>query len=186
MRGYLFHFFALSCWVACTNIGKIIRAINIHRFFYYMLLGFFYIIMPVIMMINLGVTYQVYERPPFELFYFSPLFPCAIVFSIWINDTMAYLVGSFAGKTPLTKVSPKKTWEGTIGGAILCMVTISLLGSLLPVAQIFPWYHWLMIAGLCALFGTMGDLLESKLKRLANVKDSGRIMPGHGGFSRSL
>ena len=104
------------------------------------------------------------------------------MFSIWINDTMAYIVGSLIGKTPFSKISPKKTWEGTSGGAILCIVVIGLLGYYIPVAQILPVKHWIAIAAICAVFGTLGDLLESKLKRMANIKDSGTLMPGHGGF----
>jgi len=101
-----------------------------------------------------------------------------LIFSIWINDTCAYLVGSFIGKTPFSKISPKKTWEGTIGGALLCVLLISLLAHFLQLS----WADGAAIAALVAIFGTSGDLLESKLKRLANVKDSGSIMPGHGGF----
>ena len=110
---------------------------------------------------------------------YGKLLPCGIIFSIWINDTMAYIVGSFIGKTPLSKISPKKTWEGTVGGALLCIVTISLLGSFY---SIYSKADWMIIAFLCAFFGTLGDLLESKLKRMAGVKDSGTLMPGHGGF----
>jgi phosphatidate cytidylyltransferase len=105
--------------------------------------------------------------------------PCAIIFSIWINDTMAYIVGSFIGKTPFSKISPKKTWEGTIGGAVLCVVVITLLGKWLGY---YRTMDWIAISSICAVFGTLGDLLESKLKRLAGVKDSGSFMPGHGGF----
>ena len=139
--------------------------------------------MPLLMMIDLGITIKVYTAAPgtTEILY-SALLPCAIIFSIWINDTMAYLVGSFIGKTPLSKISPKKTWEGTIGGALLCVVVITLLGYYIPVAKIIHWQHWLFIAAICAVFGTAGDLLESKLKRMADVKDSGSFMPGHGGF----
>ncbi len=107
------------------------------------------------------------------------IIPCGIIFSIWINDTMAYIVGSFIGKTPLTKISPKKTWEGTIGGALLCIITISLIGKAMG---FYTPQNWIIIASCCAIFGTIGDLLESKLKRMAKVKDSGSIMPGHGGF----
>jgi len=107
------------------------------------------------------------------------IIPCGIIFSIWINDTMAYIVGSFIGKTPLSKISPKKTWEGTIGGALLCIITISLIGK---ATGFYNYKNWIVIASCCAIFGTLGDLLESKLKRMANVKDSGTIMPGHGGF----
>ena len=109
---------------------------------------------------------------------FSSLIPCAIIFSIWINDTMAYIVGSLIGKTQLSAISPKKTWEGTIGGIILAVA----------VAGIIAWQFgfdikmMLMIAAISAIAGTFGDLLESKLKRMAGVKDSGSLMPGHGGF----
>ena len=95
---------------------------------------------------------------------------------------MAYIVGSFIGKTPFSKISPNKTWEGTIGGALLCVIAIGLLGNFIGVAQNISWQQWIVIAGICAIFGTIGDLFESKLKRLANIKDSGNIMPGHGGF----
>ncbi len=105
--------------------------------------------------------------------------PCGIIFSIWINDTMAYIVGSLIGKTPLSKISPKKTIEGTLGGMILAIVTITLLGWATGYLRIVDW---IFISTISAVAGTFGDLLESKLKRMANVKDSGKIMPGHGGF----
>ena len=101
-----------------------------------------------------------------------------LVFGIWINDTMAYVVGSFIGKTPLSTWSPKKTWEGTLGGIILSAGLISLVANLLWKAN----YEVFVIALVCAIGGTIGDLVESRLKRLANVKDSGSFMPGHGGF----
>jgi phosphatidate cytidylyltransferase len=92
---------------------------------------------------------------------------------------MAYVVGSFIGKTPLSPISPKKTWEGTIGGAILAVLAVTLIGHY---AWEFPVKALLIISITAAVAGTLGDLFESKLKRLAGVKDSGRIMPGHGGF----
>lgn len=95
---------------------------------------------------------------------------------------MAYIVGSMIGKTPFSKISPKKTWEGTGGGALLCVVVIAALSRLIPAAKDIALQHWIAVAALAAVFGTLGDLLESKLKRMAGVKDSGRIMPGHGGF----
>jgi phosphatidate cytidylyltransferase len=105
--------------------------------------------------------------------------PLLLIFSIWINDTMAYIVGSFIGKTPLSSISPKKTWEGTIGGVLLTIIAIALIAYFtkrLPVA------HAAVMAALAAVSGTFGDLFESKLKRMAGVKDSGSFMPGHGGF----
>jgi phosphatidate cytidylyltransferase len=105
--------------------------------------------------------------------------PLIIIGSIWINDTMAYIVGSLIGKTPLSSISPKKTWEGTVGGIILAVGVMWALGYLSQSSS--PWL-WGVIAAIAAVAGTFGDLLESKLKRLANVKDSGSFMPGHGGF----
>ncbi|RYY61287.1 MAG: phosphatidate cytidylyltransferase [Chitinophagaceae bacterium] len=110
--------------------------------------------------------------------------PFLVVCGIWINDTMAYIVGSFIGRRPLSSISPKKTWEGTIGGIVLA---VGLLGWLYPLASFGSVPTELailvmIITLITAVAGTFGDLLESKLKRLAGVKDSGSIMPGHGGF----
>lgn len=107
------------------------------------------------------------------------LLPVVLIASIWINDTMAYIVGSFIGKTPFSSISPKKTWEGTIGGALLAIALVTLAGHYI---WIFPVRTLLLVSSIAAVFGTAGDLFESKLKRLAGVKDSGNIMPGHGGF----
>lgn len=105
--------------------------------------------------------------------------PLIIIGSIWINDTMAYIVGSLIGKTPLSSISPKKTWEGTIGGIVLSIAVMWGLGYACQSTS--PWI-WAVIALIASITGTLGDLLESKLKRLAGVKDSGNILPGHGGF----
>ena len=91
---------------------------------------------------------------------------------------MAYIVGSFIGKTSFSKISPKKTWEGTGGGALLCVVAIAFIGKALGLSYVDAG----CIAAIAAITGTMGDLFESKLKRMAGVKDSGSFMPGHGGF----
>ncbi|HMH34094.1 MAG TPA: phosphatidate cytidylyltransferase [Puia sp.] len=106
-----------------------------------------------------------------------------VIASLWINDTMAYLVGSWIGKTPLSKISPRKTWEGTLGGIILAVVVMGLIGYF--VSSEFDWeaiIQWMSVAAITAVMGTFGDLLESKLKRMAQVKDSGHVLPGHGGF----
>ena len=112
------------------------------------------------------------------------MIPVTIVVAIWINDTMAYLVGSLIGKTSLSKVSPKKTWEGTVGGIIFCIVLMYFLWGGLA----YDFHEKSMntmfgiIAAIAAIAGVFGDLLESKLKRMAEVKDTGSLMPGHGGF----
>ncbi|MBL7745709.1 MAG: phosphatidate cytidylyltransferase [Chitinophagaceae bacterium] len=103
--------------------------------------------------------------------------PLLIILSIWINDTMAYIVGSLIGKTPLSKISPKKTWEGTIGGITLSVAVISFF-----LQPLLFWKYLIGISLIASIAGTFGDLLESKLKRMAGVKDSGHLMPGHGGF----
>lgn len=98
----------------------------------------------------------------------------------WTSDTFAYLSGRFFGKTKLfERISPKKTWEGVIGG-----VLFSLLASVL----IFyfedrrPIYFWLVLGLIVPVFGILGDLFESLMKRTAGVKDSGNLIPGHGGI----
>jgi phosphatidate cytidylyltransferase len=107
----------------------------------------------------------------------NSLLPLTLILMIWTNDTMQYLVGSFIGKTPFSPISPKKTWEGTIGGSLLTVVGAAVYGYFSKGNMLE-----LMALALCAsVAGTLGDLIESKLKRLADVKDSGNIMPGHGG-----
>jgi phosphatidate cytidylyltransferase len=180
---FIFLFTIILC--GCLyEFFKIIKKISAEKYLYYLPLSLLYIVMPVMMMISMGITYEIRTAgtPPFETIFYSPLFPCAIIFSIWINDTMAYIVGSLIGKTPFSKISPKKTWEGTIGGALLCIIVIALLSGVIPQTQNISVYHWINIAAICAVFGTLGDLLESKLKRMADIKDSGSFMPGHGGF----
>lgn len=105
--------------------------------------------------------------------------PLIIIATIWLNDTMAYLVGSFFGKTPLSPVSPKKTREGTIGGILISVILVTVGASMWIGSN--P-YATAAVAAVTAIAGTFGDLLESKLKRMAGVKDSGHFMPGHGGF----
>ena len=144
-------------------------------------LGLIYISLPVLLIIDLRSEGNIFKGQ-FAFTGNGKIIPCAILFSIWINDTMAYIVGSLIGKTPFTKISPKKTLEGTIGGIILCVAVIALMGYYIPVAKIIAVQHWIAIAAICAIFGTAGDLLESKIKRMADVKDSGSFMPGHGGF----
>lgn len=164
---------------------KIIRKIYGKNYLFYLPLAVIYIVLPVLMMMDMGISLVFFTKDHLHTYEFSysPLIPFAIIFSIWINDTMAYLVGSFIGKTPFSSISPKKTWEGTIGGIILCMISIALLGNYVTAAKnLAGWQHWFHIAAICAVFGTAGDLLESKLKRMANIKDSGNFMPGHGGF----
>lgn len=175
----LFFIILLGC---LYEYVKLLRKITPAKFVYYLPLAIVYIIIPVLLMIDMGITVTLNTVEYQPLISYSPLFPCTIIFSIWINDTIAYIVGSMIGKTPFSKISPKKTWEGTIGGALLCVIVIGLLSRAIPQASDISVIHWITIAAICAIFGTLGDLLESKLKRMADIKDSGNFMPGHGGF----
>ena len=168
--------FTMVMFGCLYEFSKLVKFIHSKKYFFYLPIAFLYIILPVTFLIDLGINGAHVKEG------YSPLLPCAIIFSIWINDTMAYVVGSFIGKTPFSAISPKKTWEGTIGGAVLCIVIIGLLGTFLNETKMLSGIHWFAIATICAVFGTLGDLFESKLKRMANVKDSGSFMPGHGGF----
>lgn len=98
---------------------------------------------------------------------------------VWSSDVFAYLVGSMFGKHRLMeRISPKKSWEGSIGGLIFALAAayvLSLVNDQLNLVQ------WMIMAIIIVVFGTLGDLAESMLKRQANVKDSGNLFPGHGG-----
>lgn len=107
------------------------------------------------------------------------------VFSIiginWGSDSMAYLVGSRVGKTPLfRRISPKKTWEGTIGGGLFA-IALAWVAVNLPESE-FSLTEWVILALVIAVFGALGDLVESMLKRSQHIKDSSSLLPGHGGF----
>jgi phosphatidate cytidylyltransferase len=101
-------------------------------------------------------------------------------FLVWANDTFAYLVGVAIGRTKLfERISPKKTWEGTIGG-VFCTQGIAYVISIYFTG--FAPVHWHAVALIVSVFGTLGDLVESMFKRSLGVKDSGTILPGHGGI----
>jgi len=167
----LFTLIHFGCWYEFIFLVKKIDSQNYKA---KSLAGLLYITLPVFLIIWMRVNN--FNNLPDN---YLKVIPCGIVFSIWINYTMAYIVGSLIGKTPLSPISPKKTREGTIGGGILCVIVISVAGYLTPFYSVSVW---IVISLFCAVFGTLGDLLESKLKRLAAVKDSGTLMPGHGGF----
>jgi len=110
---------------------------------------------------------------------FGYAIPLVLILAIWVNDSLAYIVGSIIGKKPLSSISPNKTWEGTIAGAILAVLIVTkVLGQYIPIQEKFIF----IISLTAVIAGTIGDLIQSKLKRLAGVKDSGSMMPGHGGF----
>ncbi|HMN32962.1 MAG TPA: phosphatidate cytidylyltransferase [Chitinophagaceae bacterium] len=114
-----------------------------------------------------------------QLRYQSILYPIIILLFIWMNDSLAYLTGSFFGKRKFfPSISPNKTIEGTLGGIFFTMAFAIIWGYF---TDYFPLWQWISLGLITSIVGTIGDLIESKLKRLSNIKDSGNIMPGHGG-----
>jgi phosphatidate cytidylyltransferase len=134
------------------------------------LMGFIYAVLPFSLLVFLGkVNGEFDARLPFGFFLI-----------LWANDTGAYLVGKFFGKHKLLEaVSPKKTWEGLFGGVASAILSGYFLYSLMP--HSFERSQWVAIAALVAVFANIGDLIESQIKRIKGVKDSGRLLPGHGG-----
>lgn len=114
---------------------------------------------------------------------YSYVLPLSVFIFLWTNDTGAYCTGSllhsYFPKKMSPRVSPNKTWVGTIGGGVLCLVAACILW------HFFATYSlpvWLGFAVVVSFFGTLGDLFESTFKRCLNIKDSGKILPGHGGI----
>lgn len=173
------HLTTIGWWLglALVVIYPLVLLLNSFKSFFinigYSLFGILYISLPIALFINLR---NYWENENIDL---NLVIPLLIIFTLWVNDTMAYIVGSIIGKTPFSPISPKKTWEGTIGGVILAIVVMSMIAYF---TKKFPVSHTVIIAALASITGTYGDLFESKLKRMSGVKDSGQIMPGHGGF----
>ena len=138
----------------------------------FQLLGLIYITLPIVMFAKLGY---------FNSMDYSSGLPLGIFILQWTSDTGAYLAGrSFGNRKLFERVSPKKTWEGSAGGFILSI----LIAWLLSMSEWFDDVNrrdWIIIAALIVIFGTFGDLFESLLKRNLKIKDSGTMMPGHGG-----
>lgn len=118
---------------------------------------------------------------------FSGHYPYEIILGffiiLWCNDTFAYLTGKFFGKNKLwEKVSPKKTWEGFFGGFVFSLIAGKILSIYFDFHGMITLIDWLIIAALISIFGTLGDLTESMIKRKLEIKDSGNLLPGHGGI----
>jgi len=117
---------------------------------------------------------------------FSPFIVFGILLMVWASDVAAYFGGRAFGKRKLfPRISPKKTWEGAISGlfgAVAVGALIYFVYQQLPISRTLDLKDWLILGATTAVFGITGDLVESMLKRSVNIKDSGNLLPGHGGF----
>ena len=113
---------------------------------------------------------------------FNTLLPLSVFVFLWVNDTGAYCVGSLLGRHKLfPRISPGKSWEGSIGGAVFVLAAAWAVSYFLDDVML-NLYEWLGLGLVVVVFGTWGDLVESLFKRTLGVKDSGSILPGHGGM----
>ncbi|MCI5709835.1 MAG: phosphatidate cytidylyltransferase [Prevotella sp.] len=148
----------------------------------YAMLGQMYIALPFSMILVLG-----FQSMPNGDIAFNSLLPLSVFVFLWTNDTGAYCSGSLFGRHKLfPRVSPGKSWEGSIGGGILVLIVASALGyyenMLTDVPSNLSLIEWAGLGLVVVVFGTWGDLVESLFKRILGVKDSGNILPGHGGM----
>lgn len=136
-------------------------------------LGLFYIGLPFSLIIELSLAL------PNQT---GNLFILCILFMIWAGDTGAYILGSKIGRTKMfPRISPKKTWEGTCSGALLASSVGAGCNWIFTSIEL-ELDQWIILGIICAVFGVLGDLVESMLKRSLGIKDSANTLPGHGGF----
>jgi phosphatidate cytidylyltransferase len=148
--------------------NKIVKIDSFSKYTY--LIG--YIILP----------FAIMTKIPFGKDGYNPKILISIFILIWTNDSFAYIVGKSIGKTKLfARISPKKTIEGFVGGVLFSVIASYLVSKYYIEIAEGKTFIWIIIALIVGVFGTIGDLIESKFKRIADVKDSGKIMPGHGG-----
>lgn len=121
-----------------------------------------------------------HNNPAFSSVTYNAILPLSIFVFIWLSDTGAYCVGSLIGKHRLfERISPKKSWEGSIGGGVVSIASSFAFAHLFPIMSTLQWAGLALVV---VVFGTWGDLTESLMKRHLGIKDSGNILPGHGGM----
>lgn len=130
-------------------------------------------------MIYIGIPFALLDFIAFDGTYFYADTVFGLLLMTWANDSAAYLFGSVYGRRKLfPRISPKKTWEGSAGGMVVTFLIAWLLSYFFLELAL---YHWMALAAIVVVFGTLGDLVESMLKRSVAAKDSGSLLPGHGG-----
>lgn len=148
----------------------------------YTMLGQFYIALP-LSLINI-LAFEM--APDGSGIRFDTLLPLSVFIFLWVNDTGAYCTGTLLGKHKLfPRISPAKSWEGSFGGAVLVLVVAAIIGYLANKSgdpHTLNTYQWIGLGAMVCIFGTWGDLVESLFKRTLGIKDSGNILPGHGGM----
>lgn len=147
----------------------------------YTMLGQMYIALPLAM-----INVLAFRQSSDGLITYSFLLPLSVFVFLWINDTGAYCTGSLIGRHKLfPRISPGKTWEGSVGGGLLVVAVAAVIGywdnRLMGIAGLSV-AAWMGLGLVIVVFGTWGDLVESLFKRTLGVKDSGRMLPGHGGM----
>lgn len=152
----------------------------------YTMIGIVYVVIPLLLLIYITCINKAYTfEHPTGIWYhdcapYNRHIIMGIILLIWASDSGAYLVGSLVGRHKLfERISPGKTWEGSIGATILTIGCSYVISKWYPEIS---FANWAAISVIVCVFGTLGDLVESMLKRQAGVKDSGKIMPGHGGI----
>lgn len=146
----------------------------------YTMLGQMYIALPLSM-----VNVLAFNAAADGSIHFNYIIPLSVFIFLWTNDTGAYCTGSLIGRHKLfPRISPAKSWEGSIGGAILVIVAAWLVGTWATEngMAVLTNLQWIGLGLVVVIFGTWGDLVESLFKRTLGIKDSGTILPGHGGM----
>lgn len=171
---YIFLWFAVIILIYITELySKKSKALYSLAF---TILGQIYVALPLTFLGKLG-----YENGVEGIGGYSPLFLMSFFALIWICDTGAYLVGSTLGKHKMfERISPKKSWEGFFGGLLLTLAGSYVISLLFP--GFLTLVQWFVFSLIIVAFGTWGDLTESMIKRNLKVKDSGKMIPGHGGI----
>lgn len=158
-------------WVLLLTLEMIrVNADFIHEMAV-LLFGLFYVVMPFALLLIFS---------NWEGNHFNPWLPFGLFGILWINDSGAYFFGRFMGKHKLhERVSPKKTWEGLVGGMLTAIILGFFVSDIIPSG--LNRVDWVFISIIIAIFANIGDLVESQIKRIRGVKDSGKLLPGHGG-----